>query len=258
MKLRKGILATLLSAVLVLACLVPAFAAESKTFEQTIEITQNISANPSKTSYTYRLYPNIEGTPLPEGAQNDEYYEFVLDGNDTKSIPVKFTVDGPVNYQYMLRRVENVPEGDTVTPEDHHFGYLFEVDADTGELKIIPYTCYDDQFEIWKEVDGDGNPTGVTLRNWIKGKETSSTTTNPSTTKKPSTSSTKASNNGSTATRTTYSSGNSSAFAKYVNTEDGSRIMFWSTILLIAALALIFLFFFKRRKDKDDEKEFES
>lgn len=246
-KLNKGILAALLSIVLVLVCLVPAFAAEPKTFDQTIEITQTISLNPSRPNYTYRLYPNIEGTPLPEGEgnKNNEYYEFVLNGNAKKSIPVKFTVDGPVDFQYKLVRVEEVPAGDIVTPDDHHFGYLFEVDEETGELKIIPYTCYDNHFEIWKEVDGDGNPTGVTLRNWLRGKTVPSSTTRPAgTTKTPVT----------TAARQTYSSGNSSRFAKYVNTEDGSRIVFWLSVLLIAALMLVFLFLFKRRRDKDEEE----
>lgn len=241
MRIRKGILAALLSVVLALVCLVPAFAAEAKTFEQTMEVTQNFSGSPSRTSYTYRLYPNIAGSPLPQGEGNKgEYYEFTLNGKATKSIPITFTVDGPTNYQYKLVRVEAVPKGDTVTPEDHHFGYLFEVNADTGELGIIPYTCYDDQFKIWDQVDADGNPVGITLSNWIRG-----TNTTPKDVP---------AENKNTANRPTYSSGNSSRFAKYVNTEDGSRILFWLTVLLFASISLLILFFLKRRRDKQEEE----
>lgn len=250
MRIRKGILAALLSVVLALVCLVPAFAAEAKTFEQTMEVTQNFSGSPSRTTYTYRLYPNIAGSPLPKGEGNKgEYYEFTLTGKATKSSPITFTVDGPTNYQYKLVRVEAVPKGDTVTPEDHHFGYLFEVNADTGELGIIPYTCYDDQFKIWDQVDADGNPVGITLSNWIRGPAGGKEGQNG----KDGTNG-KNSTNGNNASRQNYSSGNSSRFAKYVNTEDGSRILFWLTVLLFASISLLILFFFKRRRDKAEEE----
>lgn len=247
-KLLTAILTLALAVAWAMSCCVVSRAAEAKTFEQTMEIRQTVSNNPLVDTYTYKLTPNIEGTPMPEGSV-DGVYTFTLSGNDVKKIPVKYTVDKECNYQYYLERVEpDVPDGDTVTPEDHHFGYWFKTNKDTGELEIIPYTCYDNEFKI--ATDKDGNVTGIFLYNTITGpfspgKSDQNGNKNSSNGNK--------STNGTTAGRTTYSSGNSSRFAKYVNTEDGSRIVFWGSLLLIAAVGLIIMFLLKRR-NKDPEE----
>lgn len=233
----------------VMSCCVVSRAADAKTFEQTMEIHQTVSNNPLVDTYTYKLTPNIEGTPMPEGSVNG-VYTFTMSGNSVKKIPVKYTVDKDCNYQYLLERLEPVPEGDTVTPEDHHFGFWIKTNAETGELEIIPYTCYDNEFKI--ATDKDGKVTGIFLYNTITGPFVPG---NDGQNGKDGKNGTNGRNgtNGTNGSRGTYSSGNSSAFAKYVNTEDGSRIVFWLTVLLAAALGLFLMVLLKRR-NKDPEE----
>lgn len=251
-KILTAILTMALAVVWVMSCCVVSRAADTKTFVQTMEIHQTVSNNPLVDTYTYKLTPNIEGTPMPVGSV-DGVYSFTLSGNAVKKIPVVFTVEKATNYQYLLERVEPVPEGDTVTPENHHFGYWFKTNKDTGELEMIPYTCYDDQFKI--ATDKDGKVTGIFLYNTITGPFVPGKDGKDGQNGKDGKNGTNGRNgtNGTNGNRGTYSSGNSSAFAKYVNTEDGSRIVFWLTVLLAAALGLILMVLLKRR-NKDPEE----
>ena len=77
--IRKGLIALMISLSVVWAMMLScvSMAAEnSKTFQQTMEITQTILTknedgtvtygSPTRNSYTYRLYPNNKNAPLPE------------------------------------------------------------------------------------------------------------------------------------------------------------------------------------------------
>lgn len=266
---------------MMVACV--SIAAEAgQTFQQTIEITQTIFTKnedgtvsygtPTRDSYTYRLYPNNENTPLPEGEGLNEdkgYYEFVLTGDAKKSIPVTFTVDEPVDYQYRLERVETVPEGDVVTPTIHHFGYLFKVNED-NELYVIPYTCYDNHFKIWDKTDADKNPIGITLENNIRGPEEKTTPSDgkdgkdgqdgkdgkdgvdgkDGTNGKNGTNGTNGRNgtNGASTVKTI-----TQTVGKAINTGDPNHILLWGGMVLVSAGALIAIFIVRRKKEKDNE-----
>lgn len=294
----KGFLALLVSLSVVWAmCLsfVSIAAEAGKKFEQTMEITQTILTknddgtvsygSPTRNSYTYRLYPNNENTPLPEGEglkKDAGYYEFVLTGNDKKSIPVTFIVDGPVDYQYRLERVETVPEGDIVTPTIHHFGYLFKVNED-NEITITPYTCYDNEFEIWNKTDADGNPIGITLTNTVRGPEEKVTPSDGKDGKdgqngqngkdgsdgkngvdgKDGTNGTDG-KNGANGTRgkngTNGTNGTSTVktitqnVARAVNTGDPNHILLWGGLMILSAGALVIILIVRRKKEKDEEE----
>lgn len=249
-----------------------AFAAEAKTFDQTMLITQTVSGNASRTKYTYVLKPNIEGSPLPtEGPgtydKDKNTFTFTLDGDASISIPIKFTVEEDTNYQYLLERVEEVPDGDTVTPENHHFGYWFHLDGD--ELTITPYTCYDNHFEIWDKTDKDGNPVGVTLENSIAsnkgdpgepgedgqdGKDGSDGKNGTNGTDgKNGTNGTNGKNgtNGTNGTSTVKTI--TQTVGKAINTGDPNHILLWGGIILISAAALVAIVIIRRKNDKEEE-----
>lgn len=249
-----------------------AFAAEAKTFDQTMLITQTVSGNASRTKYTYVLKPNIEGSPLPtEGPgtydKDKNTYTFTLDGNASIEIPIKFTVEEEANYQYLLVRVEEVPEGDTVTPENHHFGYLFRVKD--GEMTITPYTCYDNHFEIWDKTDKDGNPIGVTLENTITsnkgdkgdqgdkgdpGKDGSDGKNGTNGTDgKNGTNGTNGRNgtNGTSGTSTVKTI--TQTVGKAINTGDPNHILLWGGLIILSAGALVAIIIVRRKKEKDEE-----
>ena len=225
------------------------FAAEAKTFDQTMLITQTVSGNASRTKYTYVLKPNIEGSPLPtEGPgtydKEKNTYSFSLDGNDSIEIPISFTVDKETNYQYLLERVEAVPKGDIVTPDDHHFGYWFNLKD--GALTVTPYTCYDNHFEIWDKTDKDGNPVGITLINTIVREEESTTTT----TTKPSTTAT--TRKGQTVT-TTKTNVVTRTVSRVVNTGDPYQVGLWVALIVLSLGAIIIIAAIRRKKENDEE-----
>lgn len=239
--------------------------AASDTIEQTIEVTQTIVkenddktvtyADPSLSKYTYRLTPKTDGAPMPEGTK-DGVYEFVLNGNEKKSIPLTFELDGAHDYQYELSRVEETPKGDTVRPETHLFGYLIESDKNGG-FNIIPYTCYDNEFKIWDKVDANGNPIGITLANYLQGEkivEPEPTTKTPdksttTTTRKGATTTTRSSVR--TTTRTNVVT---RTVARVVNTGDPYQVGLWVALLALSAGALIVLGAIRRKKENDDEE----
>lgn len=289
--IRKSLMALFVSlSILWAMCLscVSLAAETGKTFQQTMEITQTILTknedgtvsygSPTRNSYTYRLYPNNENTPLPEGEglkKDAGYYEFVLTGDAKKSIPVTFTVDGPVDYQYRLERVEAVPKGDIVTPTIHHFGYLFKVNSE-NEITITPYTCYDNHFKIWDKTDAEGNPIGITLENNIQGPEEKNTPSDGKDGKdgqdgkngidgkdgtngkngtdgKNGTNGTNGRNgtNGTNGTSTVKTI--TQTVGKAINTGDPNHILLWGGLIVLSAGALVAILIVRRKKEKDEE-----
>lgn len=140
-------------------------ASEGKTFTQTVEVTQTVKNNPTKTKYVYVLTPEKSTSPMPEGSKNGTY-SFTLNGADKHSFDITFDATKEGNYVYDLTRTEVAPDGEKVTPESHKFGYWVHEDSD-GSMVIIPYTCYDNHMVIWDETDDDGNPIGITLVNAV-------------------------------------------------------------------------------------------
>ena len=189
-----------------------------------------------------------------------------MTGDAKKSIPVTFTVDGPVDYQYRLERVETVPEGDIVTPTIHHFGYLFKVNAD-NELYVTPYTCYDNHFKIWDKTDADGNPIGITLENNIQGPEEKATPSDgkdgkdgqdgkngvdgkDGTDGKNGTNGTNGRNgtNGTSTVKTI-----TQTVGKAINTGDPNHILLWGGLALLSVGALVAILIVRRKKENEEE-----
>ena len=232
-RLYRGILAALLSVLWAVVCLVPAFAVDSgKAVVCKATIVQRIAdgTSPQKKSYAYQVTPAINGNPMPAEAENG-MVAFALDNTKSKedSRVLTFQFTEPGDYAYNMQVFGETPKGDTYSPDTKFFKFGFHVTEENGELTALAEICVG---------TGRIDKTDVYLDPVISGPKTTITTTRIYTP---------------TASRTNYSSGNTSLFAKYVNTEDGSRIIFWLSLLLIASVGLILLFLLKRRKEKDDE-----
>ena len=126
---RKGFARTTWALVLALVwaiCLscVTAFAA-GDGLTQCVTVKQEVVGSPTKTTYTYYLMPMEKGNPMPSekdgGKLENGQYKFTLKGNDSAKFYLTFTEPGTYNYE--LRRTEPAPDGDTVTPTIHPFGY---------------------------------------------------------------------------------------------------------------------------------------
>lgn len=248
----KSFMALALSLCIVLSVMVAASAAASgDVFTQTIKVTQELKDDPSRVSYTYEFTPVKEENPMPEGTK-DGVYTLVIKGATTDenapTFTIKFDATKPGDYQYRLDRVEKTPEGDTVTPESHLFGYW--VKEENGKMTITPYTCYDNKMEIWNKVDADGNPLGITLVNGLKGTPTqSSSSTTSSTSSKSTTNTTGRSTTRSAGTTRTYTN----TIKNIVNTGDPHHIVIWVTLVALSAIGLIIVAFARRKKDNDEE-----
>lgn len=249
-----------------LSCI--SMAAEANTFEQTLAVEQTVEGNANRTKYTYVLTPRSEECPMPEGSK-DGKYTFELEGNDTHKMTMTFPADKAVNYQYDLTRVEEVPAGDTVTPATHLFGYLVEQDSKTGDMVIIPYTCYDSKMEIWNKVDENGNPLGMTLYNEITGTKgdkgdqgdkgdkgdqgdngTDGKNGSNGTNGKNGTDGKNGTNgtNGTSTVRTVTQN-----IAKAVNTGDPNHILLWAGLIVLSAGALVAILIIRRKHERDEE-----
>ena len=247
----KGLMALTLSLCIVLSVLVAAFAADSgDVFTQTIKVTQELKDDPSRESYTYELTPVKAENPMPEGTK-DGVYTLVIKGATTDKDAPTFTIDFDAtkagDYQYRLDRVEKTPEGDTVTPESHLFGYW--VKEENGTMTITPYTCYDNKMEIWNKVDADGNPIGITLKNALQGTPTTSSTTSSTTSKSTTRSTTTRSTTRTVGTTQTVTN----TIRKIVNTGDPHHIVIWVALIAVSALGLILIAFARRKKDDEEE-----
>lgn len=236
----------------VLTCLSPAFAA-SEPFEQTLHVKQSVSGDPQRTQYTYELTPITKNAPLPADAKEGaETYDFVMDGDAKVDLKLYFPSDVKADYKYELRRVEAAPAGDTVTPDVHIFGYLVETD-ENGEWIIIPYTCYNNEFKI--STDKDGNPTDVTLEeNKIVGKDKSTTSTTKSTTKST-TGTTKRSNTTNRYSTRTATQTNvvTRTVTRVVNTGDPYQVGLWVVLLVLSLAAMIIVAAIRRKNENDEE-----
>lgn len=253
-KTLKSLVALTLSLSMILSLFVTAFAETTgEVFTQTIKVTQELKNKPKRDSYTYELTPVKAESPMPEGTK-DGVYSLVVKGATTdKNAPtfsIEFDASKPGDYQYRLDRVETTPEGDTVTPESHLFGYM--VKEENGKMIIIPYTCYDNEMVIWDKVDADGNPIGITLANVLTGKpeEPSSSSTTSST--RSSSSTTKVTGRNATSpTGTTRTATNT--IRSIVNTGDPHHIIVWVVIVTLSAGGLILIAALKRKKEEDEE-----
>ena len=187
---------------------------------------------------------------MPAGTKDGKYTLPVITGNTTDKTAPTFTIDIDISkpgvYEYILKKVETTPNGDTFSPESHIFGYKVEVDEKTGELVAIPYICQSGT-PIFSDPDENGYPTKLTLVNTIKGKPTTTTTTKTTTTAK---------GNSTTTYRggTNYTTTNTRA--RWVNTGDPNSLILWVAVLGVAALGLIILIIVRRRKEDDDEQDF--
>ncbi len=245
-----------------LSCI--SLAAEAEQFEQTLHVKQSVTGNAQKTKYTYRLTPMNNG-PLPAEAGKDaEYYDFDMDGNSSVDIKLFFPTDVEKDYKYELIRLGEVPAGDTVTPDKHIFGYWVKTD-ESGKMVIIPYTCYNNEFKI--STDKDGNPTDVTLEeNKIVGtkgdqgekgdkgdqgnKGTDGKNGSNGANSKNGTDGRNGTNgtNGTSTVRTITQS-----VGKAINTGDPNHILLWGGMALVSAGALIAILIVRRKKEKDNE-----
>ncbi len=253
----KSLVALALSLCIVLSMFVAAFAATSDdVFVQTIKVTQELKNKPARDSYTYELTPVKAENPMPEGTK-DGVYSLVIKGatndKDAPTFTIEFDASKPGDYQYRLDRVETTPEGDTVTPESHLFGYL--VKEEDGKMVIIPYTCYDNKMVIWNEVDADGNPIGITLKNSLTGtpEEPSSSSTTSSTKSNKSTTSTTRSTNRTTKSTVGTTRTVTNTIRNIVNTGDPHHIAIWVALVALSAGGLIAIAALKRKKDEDED-----
>lgn len=271
MKTKKGLarftwaLALALVWAICLSCL--ALAADTDKFEQTLHVKQSVTGNASKTKYTYRLTP-INNGPLPaEAEESATYYDFEMDGDAQVDLKLYFPTDVEKDYKYELVRQGEVPAGDTVTPDKHIFGYWVKAD-ETGKLVMIPYTCYNNEFKISE--DEEGNPTDVTLEeNRIVGtkgdKGDQGDKGDPGTDGKDGTDGKNGSNgtNGKDGTNgkngTNGTNGTSTVktitqtVGKAINTGDPNHILLWGGMALVSAGALIAILIVRRKKEKDEK-----
>ena len=248
-KTLKGLLAMLVALTMTVALGVSMLASAADTATETVVVTQVIEKGtlPQRNSYTYVLTPKRAENPMPAGSKDGKYTLPVITGNTTDKTAPTFTIDIDISkpgvYEYVLKKVETTPNGDTFSPESHIFGYKVEVDEKTGELVAIPYICQSGS-PIFSDPDENGYPTKLTLVNTIKGKPTTTTTT------------TTAKGN---STTTTYRGGTNytttNTRARWVNTGDPHSLILWVAILGVAALGLIIMVIIRRRND-DDEQNF--
>ena len=181
-----------------------------------------------------------------------------MDGNSNVDLKLYFPMDVEKDYKYELVRQGEVPAGDTVTPDKHIFGYWVKTD-ESGKMIIIPYTCYNNEFKI--STDKDGNPTDVTLEeNKIVGtkgdkgdqgdKGTDGKNGSNGTNGKNGTDGRNGTNgtNGTSTVRTITQS-----VGKAINTGDPNHILLWGGMALVSAGALIAILIVRRKKEKDNE-----
>ena len=239
-----------------LSCISMAAAAEP--FEQTLHVKQTVTGNVIKPKYTYRLTPLNEG-PLPEEAGKDaKYYDFEMDGDSSVDLKLYFPADVEKDYKYELVRQGEVPAGDTVTPDKHIFGYWVKKD-ETGKMVIIPYTCYNNEFKI--SVDEEGNPTDETLEeNKIVGsKGDKGDQGDKGTDGKNGSNGTNGKNGTDGRNGTNGTNGTSTVktitqtVGKAINTGDPNHILLWGGMALVSAGALIAILIVRRKKEKDEE-----
>ena len=248
-KTLKGLMAMLVALAMTVALGVSMLASAADTATETVVVTQVIEKGtlPQRNSYTYVLTPKRAENPMPAGSKDGKYTLPVITGNTTDKTAPTFTIDIDISkpgvYEYVLKKVETTPNGDTFSPESHIFGYKVELDEKTGELVAIPYICQSGS-PIFSDPDENGYPTKLTLVNTIKGKPTTTTTT------------TTAKGN---STTTTYRGGTNytttNTRARWVNTGDPHSLILWVAILGVAALGLIIMVIIRRRND-DDEQNF--
>lgn len=248
-KTLKGLMAMLVALVMTVALGVSMLASAADTATETVVVSQVIEKGtvPQRNSYTYVMTPKRAENPMPAGSKDGKYILPVITGNTTDKTAPTFTIDIDISkpgvYEYVLKKVETTPNGDTFSPESHIFGYKVEVDEKTGELVAIPYICQSGS-PIFSEPDENGYPTKLTLVNTIKGKPTTTTTTTAK----------------GNSTTTTYRGGTNytttNTRARWVNTGDPHSLILWVAILGVAALGLIIMVIVRRRKEDDDEQNF--
>ena len=248
-KTLKGLMAMLVALAMTVALGVSMLASAADTATETVVVTQVIEKGtlPQRNSYTYVLTPKRAENPMPAGSKDGKYALPVITGNTTDKTAPTFTIDIDISkpgvYEYVLKKVETTPNGDTFSPESHIFGYKVEVDEKTGELVAIPYICQSGS-PIFSDPDENGYPTKLTLVNTIKGKPTTTTTTTAK----------------GNSTTTTYRGGTNytttNTRARWVNTGDPNSLILWVAILGVAALGLIIMVIVRRRKEDDDEQNF--
>ena len=227
---------SILLVALLIGCICVVAHADSDVFKQTVRVTQILKNSPSRSTYTYLLKPVLSTNPMPEGSK-DGLYQFSMNGNSEQTFQFEFDATVSGNYQYDLTRVETIPDGDTVTPVSHKFGFLVQRDGD-GQMIIIPYTCYDNHMEIWKQTDEKGNPVGITLSNTIKGNSDAEVTPFPSPSNK---------NGG-------FGNNGNNGKGQYTpKTGDDTPLVSLIIMAVVSALMVIFLVWLDRRKERGDE-----
>ena len=244
-----------------LSCITAFAAGDGLT--QSVTVKQEVVGSPTKTTYTYYLMPMEKGNPMPSekdgGKLENGLYKFTLKGNDSAKFNLTFTEPGTYNYE--LRRTEPAPDGDTVTPTIHPFGYIVK-QGESG-LEIIPFTCYDEYMEIR---DVNGNPAEIVLTNTLEkttgcncdkngscncktdGCKCGSTCTCKNCTKSSS------SGGSSSGSKTSGGTSNGTGTrAQSKNTGDPYQIGTYVAILVVSGGALIAIAVLKRKREKDED-----
>lgn len=259
----KGLLSLLVSLAMAMTLSVSLFASAAEdAVTETVVVTQIIQTAdekttyefPQRTEYTYLLTPKRAENPMPKGTENGVYVVGPIWGESKDNFAPSFTLDidltKPGVYEYVLKAKEDVPTGDTLSPESHIFGYKVEVDEKTGELVAKPYICQSGQPSYFSD-DKGGYPTKLTLVNTITGKEKTTTSTTTTTTKKGAASTRTVT----TATRGGTTKAGTSTRARWVNTGDESQFILWAAVLGVALAGLIIIVILRRKKD-DEEEDF--
>lgn len=276
----KGLFALLLSLAVVMTLGVSLFSYAASTVTEKVVVTQIITENttPSRNSYTYVLTPERTENPMPEGTKDGKYTLPTITGSTTEETAPSFTVEIDSSktgvYQYRLEKIETTPEGDTIKPTAHIFGWEV-VEDENGELVVKPYICQSNVPE-YSDPDDNGYPTTITLVNAVTGEpdnkgdkgdkgdpgqdgkdgqngqdgkdgsdgKNGSNGTNG-----------KNGTNGRNGTNGTNGTSGTTTKGSRVNTGDPYQIGLWIGLIVVSAGALIAIVVFRRKKDNEEDSD---
>lgn len=284
LKTFKGLFALLLSLAVVMTLGVSLFAYAASTVTEKVVVKQIITENttPTRNSYTYVLTPEDTANPMPEGTRDDgKYYLPTITGSTTEATAPSFSIEidasKPGVYQYRLEKVETTPEGDTISPESHIFGWQVTED-ENGELVVKPYICQSNKPEFSDKSDS-GYPTTITLVNAVTGEPDDNGNKGDKGDKgdpgqdgkdgqngqdgkdgsdgKNGSNGTNGKNgtNGRNGTNGTNGTSGTTTKGSRVNTGDPYQIGLWIGLIVVSAGALIAIVVFRRKKDNEEDSD---
>ncbi len=275
-KTLKGLIAMLVALAMTVALGVSmlASAAEDGSVAETVVVTQVFAEDttpnqPAK--YEYVLTPKRAENPMPEGTVNGKYTVGTIDGESSEATAPSFVLmidaSKPGVYEYILERNGTTPEGNSISPESHIFGYKVEIDETTGELVAKPYICQSGEPSYYSNPDGSGYPTQLTLINTITGPKKGQDGKDGNdgqngkdgqngTNGKDGKNGTNGKDGKNGTNGTNGKNGTNGTVAKGVNTGDESNLILWVVVLSVAVAGFLLAVLLRRRKEDDDEQDF--